>query len=249
MKTNSHSKITFSQAINGYLLAAQSHHLSQHMIEDNLNTFRKFGAFIDGDPPLITLSLNDVEAFLAAQTTVSKKTILNYHIGLSALWTWAVGEGLADVHIVHQVERARPEKRQIVPYSEEDIKAMLAALGSSRLYSRPGKKECQNSLPNFERNRATILVLLDTGIRAEEMVELRIHQVDTRNRRLTVFGKGGKERTIPFCARTGQALWRYLAARRDEQAGGFLFSTMDNGPLDRHDLRKTMVRIGMRAGV
>ena len=86
MKTKSHSKITFSQAVNGYLLAAQSRHLSQHTIDDYLNTFRKFQASLDDDPPLITLSPGDVEAFLAAQT-VSKKTILNYHIGLSALWT------------------------------------------------------------------------------------------------------------------------------------------------------------------
>jgi hypothetical protein len=50
-----------------------------------------------------------VQAFLAAQT-VSKKTILNYHIGLSALWTWAANEGLVDEHILHQVERAKPEK-------------------------------------------------------------------------------------------------------------------------------------------
>jgi len=92
MKTKSHSKITFSQAVNGYLLAAQSRHLSQHTIDEYLNTFRKFQTSLDDDPPLITLSPADVQAFLAAQT-VSKKTILNYHIGLSALWTWAVNEG------------------------------------------------------------------------------------------------------------------------------------------------------------
>ena len=124
MKAKSHSTITFSQAVNGYLLAAQSRHLSQHTIDEYLNTFRKFQASLDDDPPLITLSPGDVEAFLAAQT-VSKKTILNYHIGLSALWTWAVNEGLVDEDIVHQVERAKPEKRSISPYSEEDIKAML----------------------------------------------------------------------------------------------------------------------------
>jgi len=112
MKTKSHSKITFSQAVNGYLLAAQSRHLSQHTIDEYLNTFRKFQTSLDDDPPLITLSPADVQAFLAAQT-VSKKTILNYHIGLSALWTWAANEGLAEQHILHQVESAKPEKRTI----------------------------------------------------------------------------------------------------------------------------------------
>jgi len=73
--------------------------------------------------------------------------------------------------------------------------------------------------------------------------------MDVRNRRLTVFGKGSKERTIPFSARTGQALWRYLALRKNETAGNFLFVSLTQGPLDRHDLLKTLERIGERAGV
>ena len=123
MKAKSHSKLTFSQAVNGYLLAAQSRHLSQHTIDEYLNTFRKFQTFIDDDPPLITLSPAVVQAFLAAQT-VSKKTIL---------------------------------------------------------IITSGCRRC------------------GLGVRAEELCELRIHQVDMRNWRLTVLGKGSKERTIRPC--------------------------------------------------
>jgi site-specific recombinase XerD len=102
--------ISFSQAVQGYLLAAQARRLSEHTLADYVNTFRKFQAFMEGDPPLESISAHRVEAFLGVQE-VSKKTILNYHIGLSALWTWAVHEEIVREHIVHKVERARPEKR------------------------------------------------------------------------------------------------------------------------------------------
>ena len=162
------SRITFSDAVNGFLMAAEARHLSPNTIHDYLNTFRKFQAFLDDDPPIAGISVREVEAFLASQQ-VSKKTVLNYHTGLSALWTWAVKEGLAPVHVVSMVERVNPEKRSIRPYSLEDVKAMLAVLGMTRAYTRPGKKETVHSLPNADRNRAIILLLLDTGIRATEL--------------------------------------------------------------------------------
>ena len=242
------NQITFSNAVNGFVMAAQARHLSPHTIRDYLTTFKKFQVFLEDDPAIDAITSKQVEGFLAVQV-VSKKTILNYHIGLSALWTWAVKDGIARTHIVRQVERARPEKRSVIPYSMEDVKGMLAALSSSKLYFRPGKKESAHSLPNVERNRAIILVLMDTGIRASELCEMRIHQADLRNKRLTVLGKGSKERTIPFSARTAQALWHYLTLRGDRSAGDFLFAMLTEGPLDRDDLRKTLIRIGQRAGV
>ena len=46
---------------------------------------------LDDDPPLAEITRTQVKSFLAAQR-VSKKTVLNYHVGLSALYTWATAE-------------------------------------------------------------------------------------------------------------------------------------------------------------
>jgi len=87
------TQFSFSQAVEGYLLAAKfppSLALNDPGLFPSLS--RKFQDFIDDDPPIEGITPHRVEEFLAAQS-VSKKTILNYHIGLSALWTWAVNEG------------------------------------------------------------------------------------------------------------------------------------------------------------
>jgi integrase/recombinase XerD len=243
------TKISFSDAVDGYLLAASARHLSQHTIADYVNTFRKFVDFLADDLPISEITSKHIEAFLASQE-VSKKTVKNYHVGLSALWCWAVSEGLAADNVVRKIIPPKPEKKAVKPYSEEDVRAMLGALSSSRSYARPGKRESRHGLPNESRNRAVILLLLDTGIRAEELCTLRINQVDLRNRRITVFGKGSKERIIPFCARTGQAIWRYLKEeRKDEPAGALLFANLNGTELDRSQLLKTINRIAERAGV
>ncbi|MCK4724770.1 MAG: tyrosine-type recombinase/integrase [Anaerolineales bacterium] len=242
------NQLSFSQSLDGFLMASQARHLSPNTLNDYFNTFRKFQTHLGCDPPLISISPEQVRSFLSSQE-VSKKTLLNYHTGLSALWTWAVDDGIAKDHIIRLVRRPKPEKKSIVPYSRDDIVDMLAALNTSRMYTRPGKVLSSHSLPNSVRNRAIILLLIDTGIRASELCACKVHQADLRNRRITVFGKGSKERTSPVSARTSQAIWRYLAGRGEDLVGDYLFTTGTSGPINRHDLRKMLIRIGKRAGV
>ena len=242
------NRFTFSQVIEGYLLAANARHLSPHTIKDYTNTYRKFLNHLGEDPYFAAITSKQVEDFFRVQE-VSNKTILNYHTGLSAMWTWAVEEQLVKENILQRVKRPKPEKKAIQPYSQMDIKAMLSAVGISKSYTRPGKRESAHSLSTAERNRAIIFLLLDTGLRAAEICSLRINQLDVRNRRITVMGKGSKERILPFSSRTGQMMWRYLATRKDASAGDYVFITQLDSPFERTQLLKCLIRIGDRAGV
>lgn len=242
------TQITFSQAVDGYFLAARARHLSSHTLADYSNTFRKFSAFLTTDPHIQSITHKQVEDFLRVQT-VSNKTILNYTIGLSALWHWALKEDLVTGNIIQQVDKPKPEKPAIKEFSLADIRAMLSSLERSKPYTRPGKKESSNLLQNAARNRAIILLLLDTGLRASEICALRILDLDVRNSMLRAFGKGKKERFIPFSPRTGQAIWRYLATRKDDRQNDPLFATRYGHSLDRDQLRRLLERIGARARV
>ncbi len=244
--------LTLSQVIDGYELYARARRLSSHTLADYQNTYRKLIAHL-GDPPFERITHQDIAGFLACQP-VGKKTLLNYHTGLSALWTWAIAEDLATDHVVRRVDPPRPEKRAVQPYSEADIRLMLDAVARSRPYNDRGAT-VSHSLPHQARNRAIILLLLDTGIRADELVSLKIADLDLKNQHVKVFGKGENERLLPISSRTAQALWKYLAGR----SGGAtlpgappttpLFATENETPLDRHDLRKRLAEIGRRAGL
>ena len=240
--------ISLSKVIDGYFLAANARRLSEATLKDYGNTFRKFESHLGKDPPMGDITADHIRGFLAVQN-VSKKTLLNYHIGLSALWTWALDENLVSEHTVRKVQRPRPEKKAVKPYRESDIKALLSALRYSRPYHRPGKQETTHRLPFKERNRALILLLVDTGIRASELCDIKIHHVDLKGRYIRVMGKGDKERIVPFSARTGKALWRYLATRDRDNLGDPLFERRDNQPFDRSSLLKTLKVICKRAGV
>ena len=238
-------KITFSQAITGYELDANARHLSPHTIKDYQNTFARFQEFLKDDPPFREITAQVIREFLATRT-VSKKTTLNYHTGLSALWNWAENAGLVDINIVRAIQRPKPEKRVIEELQKEQVEAMLNAIDRSRPFAHRGQRECDVALPNADRNRAILLLLLDTGIRVSELCDLAINRCDLKSRKIIVFGKGSKERMIPISARTAQVIWRYLQTRKDARLNDLLFVTRDDLPMTRKNVLDTLEDIGDR---
>lgn len=263
--------ISLAQAIDGYLLDANARQLSVCTISDYKNSFRHFTKYI-GDPPIADITTDDIRAFLASLNgteitpngraprppiKLSKKSILNIHTALSSLWTWAVSEGFAKRHIVRPIRPAKPEERAIEPFTRSDVEAILDCCQFSRSYTRPGKAECANTRATFERDRAIILLLLDTGMRASELAAdprrdipgLLIQNVDLKNSYVKVLGKGDKERILPISNNTVKALWRYLVTRDDPPPDQPLFLTLHHKPITRNALLQLIRSLGDRAGV
>lgn len=63
------------------------------------------------------------------------------------------------------------------------------------------------------RNRAMISLMLDTGLRREEVARLTLDSISLERRRLTVIGKGNKERQMVFSAAVRDRLKQFLAIR------------------------------------
>jgi site-specific recombinase XerD len=257
-------QLTLTECIAGFLLEKQAQHLSPHTVADYSNAFRKFQAYLGADVPLAGITPAQVKSFLADLSEprapsgaaprpvkgLSNKSILNIHTGLSALWTWAVAEGVVQRHLLREIPRPRPEKRVINPFTLDDVKKLLGACERSRTYSRPGKATCDHTVPTGLRNRAMILLLVDTGIRASELCGLTSKDADLTNRHILVLGKGNKERSLPISARTAKMVWRYLTTeRKDERVDRPLFVSNTDDPMTRDGLLRVLKRLGEKAGV
>ena len=64
------------------------------------------------------------------------------------------------------------------------------------------------------RDRALILLLLDTPARRDELAGLRVEDIDLAERVITVTGKFGRDRTMPLGNSVLEALWGYMGKRR-----------------------------------
>lgn len=241
-----------STAWSGYIFHAEARGLSQYTIDDYRRTTEKFIAFA-GDRNICEFTKDDVEKFLASPTVkeLSLKTRLNYHTGLAAIWTWLIKEEVATDHIVRAVDPPDPPDPDITPFSEQDVQLLLANLDRSKMYKRNFQHEpSSHRPPNALRNRAIILALLDTGLRSSELCELRIDDLDLRNREIRVrAGKGRKDRHVHICAKTGKVIWRYLSTRAAAGDGEALYTIGDGLHLSPRGLGLMLSRLGKKAGV
>jgi hypothetical protein len=105
-------KITLSQAIEGYELAAYARKLSPQTLSDNRNSFGKFGAWLGKDQELEEISADDIRAFLVSQNGIAAKTLPNFHRALSALWRWANQERIVEGNIDRASSRPSPTRRR-----------------------------------------------------------------------------------------------------------------------------------------
>jgi len=255
--------LTLTQAIEGFQLDLAARRLSPNTIADYTRSLRRLQTFL-GDPLLDTITVEDLRRFMADLETprapagvarrptqiLSKKQCLNIHTGLSAFWTWLVRQNYAERHLLRLIARPKPEKRAIIPFTKDEIAALLKACEKSRSYRRPGKRESDHSRPTGQRDRAIILLLIDTGLRASELCNLQIRHFDLKNRRILAYGKGDKERSLPVSPITAKAIWGYLiAARKEARVNEPLFLGRGEVPLTRSGLLQLLKSLGAKAEV
>lgn len=105
------------------------------------------------------------------------------------------------------------------------------------------------------RNKATLLLFVDSGLRRGEMVALRLSDLDLGNKRVRVRGKGGKIGVAPFSSRTAKILWAYLAERKARAKSDALRLTEEgtlftvNGLVSRFHRLKKRAEVNSPGGV
>ncbi len=106
-------------------------------------------------------------------------------------------------------QRARRPGVRLPQFPKEDIEKVLDYVKYLAIQPAENDKERLRNL----RDRAFLLTLADTGLRVHEACALRRGDVDWREGRAVIIGKGDKQAVIRFSRRALDALRAYLEAR------------------------------------
>jgi site-specific recombinase XerD len=238
-----------SVAVQYFLDAKRIQRLSPNTIIEYTRYLKRLCEFFPKDPAINSVTAPQLRQFLASYSDRSKKTQLNVYVTLSSLWSWSVIEGICSENIVGRVGRPKQETKVIEPFSFDEVKRLLKSLERSKEYSRLGKRKCSHGIQGKHRSKAIILLLLDTGMRASELCQIRLSDVNFKANRLKVYGKGAKERHLPFSSSTKNAIQKYINVERSTIPRDFLFVTFSGKPLRGDNLYQLIKRIGERAGL
>ena len=134
------------------------------------------------------------------------------------------------------------------PASARKLPRILSAEEVTRLLRQP---EPAGELG--ARDQAMIELLYATGLRVSELVLLESHQIDLEGGYLSVKGKGGKARLVPFGSWAKNRLRDYLQRIRPRLLKGrstrFLFVTRSAKPLSRQGFWKLLKGYALAAGI
>jgi len=166
-------------------------------------------------------------------------------VAVRSLHRFLVEEGIASRDPGAGVEQPRVPKGLPKPLTEDQVAALIDAVVGDD--------------PIARRDRAILEVLYGTGLRISELVGLSLPDIDLGSSMLRAFGKGAKERDVPFGRLAHDALAAYLAAggrpelvpdrwarRGDAEA---LFLNRRGSRLSRQGAWQIVRRYGQRSGL
>lgn len=176
-----------------------------------------------------------------AKTAVSSRSIRNYWAVLRTFFRWCVEQGELDASPLEKVKPPIHRPSEVEPLTPTQASALIAAAGERTNHTRA-------------RDKALVLFMLDTGLRASELCNLKLADIDTAQRRAWIeLGKGGKSRAIWWSADTNRAILEHLRKNHNPQvADAPFFTSAGRGcgePLTRGGLLQILKRLGDVAGI
>lgn len=103
------------------------------------------------------------------------------------------------------------------------------------------------------RDKACLELLYATGMRASELINLKMNDINMEVGFAKCFGKGSKERIVPFGRKAKESIARYVEKSRPaflkKKVSNFLFLTRLGKPMSRQTLWKTVKKYAREADI
>ena len=170
---------------------------------------------------------------------LSGATVQGYVRTLKAFLAWAVREEIIPPGRFGRLPMPKAPYRVIDTFSPEQIRKLLDT--------------CRNDADRGHRNLVILMLLLDTGLRVSELVNLELDDVNLAMGNLKIRkGKGNRERIVPIGNLVQRALWKYIKSGRPQPLTpqiSCLFLSQRGTPLTVWGVQQLLRRSGKKAGV
>jgi len=216
----------------------------KHLASNTINAYRQdlaeFARDLCASRPVGAIRATDILAYrnrLSAERGLSAATVKRRLACLRALFAWLV----------------RRDVLEGSPFAKTELRIRLPARLPRCLDMRDVRRLMRHRAMQGPGCALAIALLLATGIRIGELAALRLQDVDTSTGRLTIFGKGSRERSVFVTdPRLREELRAYIAARHVDAghvAERSLLVDDRARPLSAARIRAVIAGLGRNAGI
>ncbi|MBA7614988.1 Tyrosine recombinase XerC [subsurface metagenome] len=171
----------------------------------------------------------------SSRRPASATTVAHYYGALRTFYNWVVGEGLVGGNPIDTVRPPKVPEKVIQSFGREELKRMLDLCGGKTFLGA--------------RNRAILILFVDTGLRLSELASLKVSDIDfARGTILVRQGKGQKQRIVHMGNRCQKAIWRWVILFRENSADR-LFTSCEGEPVEARGIQSLIKRLCRGAGI
>jgi len=228
----------FGRILQNYILACKVEDKAKATLisyRDRVGSFLKFQQDILSRKTLKDISANDIRLYLLSLKgkNLSGSYINAHYRALRTFFNWLVVERFLSESPMENIRPPRIPSLIVKPFSRQDIDNLLSLCSGNRFLDL--------------RNRALILIFLDTGLRNREMAGINLKDVNFDRETIRVTGKGARERVVRFGKTAQKALLKYLLSRNDNHP--CLWVTEERRPLTAAGIQTTIKKLCQRAEI
>jgi site-specific recombinase XerD len=192
-----------AELLPSWQLAMRAERKSDRTIKSYTEGVQVFVRWCESTGTAPELTMSTVQAYIAdvldrgaeaATALARQKAVRRYAV-------WLVDEGELDTNPLLGLKAPKQDRKVPEPLTDDELRRLV--------------KACKGTTLRDRRDEAIVRLMAETGLRAGEVIGLRLGDVDLGRGLATVRrGEGGNGRIVPFSPQTAAALDRYIRSRR-----------------------------------
>ena len=223
------------------LYLASERGLSDNSIHGYRRDLEDLGDYLGGGGKTLTMAgADDFRGYLQNQSRKgqSTRTVARRVAAIRVFLRYMAMRGQDVGGILQQLERPKPER------------SLPKVLNRAQVNQLIGAPDAKSFL--FARDVAILELLYASGLRASELCDLKVGDVNLQVGCVRVLGKGMKERIVPLGRAANEAIVRYLGEcrpRLDRQGSNRLFLSRTGRAMERIGLWMLVEKYGRVSGL
>lgn len=187
------------------------------------------------------LTLKDLEEFITWQYKAghTSTTLARRISALRSFFAFLLKKNLVKENLARSLDTPKIGRKIPQVLTLAEIEAILTLPDTTK--------------PSGLRDKAILELLYSSGLRVSELVNLEFSHLDLQNRMLRLWGKGFKERIVPFGEEAKAAIEAYLVGGRPHFLKGkpsnFVFLGPSGKPITRQSVWNMIKRYTRKAGI
>ena len=197
-------ELTSIEKFNNYLLKQKMY--SVHTVNGYLNDIHVFLRYVQSEEyNLFSVDIPLIRNFLQCQLTegISKRTLKRRLVSLKSFYSFLLEEKEITINPFLNISSLKIDKKLPEVLYEEEINLLF-------------EENKKRSDKYVSRDQAIIELLFASGLRVSELCSIKLNNIQLKQRIIRVYGKGKKERIVPFSMSAQKTIDIYMKTLRME---------------------------------